>query len=79
MSYYSNPFKYNITHHAVRRARERLHLESYSSDYIHEKLEEYLEFSILVREDHQGRVYKNPEHNITIIVDEYKRIIKTVY
>lgn len=79
MSYYSNPFKFNITHHAIRRAKERLDLKNYSSERIHEILEEYLEYSTLQKEDSNGKVYKNLEHNITIVVNEFKRIIKTVY
>ncbi|MDE6894331.1 MAG: hypothetical protein K2J02_03095 [Malacoplasma sp.] len=79
MSYYSNPFKYNITKHAIRRARERLHLENSNDYYIHEKLEECLENSVLERTDNSGTVYKNLQNNITIIVDERIKIIKTVY
>ncbi|MDE5841463.1 MAG: hypothetical protein K2H11_00595, partial [Malacoplasma sp.] len=79
MSYYSNPFKYNITNHAIKRARERLHLENSSGYFIHEKLEECLQYSILERIDNNGSVFKNLENNITIIVDERLKIIKTVY
>ncbi|MDE5767684.1 MAG: hypothetical protein K2H56_03970 [Malacoplasma sp.] len=79
MSYYSNPFKYSITKHAVARAKERLHLENSNAYYIHEKLEECLEYSILERTDNNGTVYKNLQNNITIIVDERLKIIKTVY
>ena len=79
MSYYSDPFKYKITHHAIRRAKERLHLENRDAYYIQEKLEECLENSVLERVDSKGNVYKNLENNITIIVDERLKIIKTVY
>lgn len=79
MSYYSNPFNYKITNHAIRRARERLHLKNSSIEYIHEKLEECLEYSVLQKNDIRGTVYKNLENNITIIVDQKLKIIKTVY
>lgn len=79
MSYYKSAFKYGITKHALIRAKERLHVKNESDDSIHLKLEEWLEFSVLYNEDSNGKIYKNFENNITIVVDDYNKIIKTVY
>ncbi len=80
MSYYGSARKYRMTHHALRRAKERLNLKDVPEYKIHEILEEYLENAIFL--DYQGNncvIMKNFQHNITIILDEEKKIIKTVY
>ena len=46
MSYYSSPWKYKLTHHSIRRAKERLKLNGCDNNKIHEVLEGYLENSV---------------------------------
>lgn len=80
MSYYSNPFKYVLTNHALRRAKERLNMKELSSYEIQNLIEEYLEYSTFNGyKDGNCIVLKNFQFNITFIVDESKKIIKTIY
>lgn len=80
MSYYLNPFKYSLTHHAVRRARERLKMKNLSIDDIHAKLEEYLELAVFSGYQDNGCViYVNNLHKITFVLDKNEKIIMTVY
>lgn len=80
MSYYCNPRKFKLTHHAIRRAKERLNMRGMDDHVIHELLEEYLEYSVFSGyQDDGGVIFINHQYNITFVLDKNKKIIKTVY
>lgn len=80
MSYYCNPFRFSLTHHAIRRAKERLNMRNMSTHEIHAKLEEYFEYAIFSGYQDNGCViYVNNLHKITFVLDRNEKIIMTVY
>lgn len=80
MSYYVLPYKYALTHHALRRAKERLKLKDLSDFEIQTILEEYLELAIFNGyKEGNCVVMKNMQHNITFVLDNTRKIIKTLY
>lgn len=80
MSYYNFKRKYVLTHHAIRRARERLNLKNVNDHVIYDILEEYIEYSINTGiSDPNTIVFKNLENNITFVFDKNMKIIKTIY
>lgn len=80
MSYYCNPRRFRLTHHAIRRAKERLNMRGLNDDQIHEMLEEYFELAIFSGyKDDGGVIFINHQYNITFVLDKNMKIIKTVY
>ncbi|MCF0217918.1 MAG: hypothetical protein HUJ42_02630 [Malacoplasma sp.] len=79
MSYYGQRYRYAISNHAITRARQRLNLKAVPIYQIHELLEDLIEHAICESSYEGDSIYKNLEHNVTIVVNERDKIIKTVY